>query len=69
MNKAVEKLKQSIERLPERERKRLVRWLLKKDAEEWDQQLSSDAAAGKLQFLTDEAESERKARRLIKFPE
>ena len=68
MNKTVEKIKASIERLPERERKRLMRWVLKQDALTWDRQLGEDAAAGKLQFLVDEAEAQRKAGRTTKFP-
>jgi hypothetical protein len=51
----VEQLQREIEALPEQEFSRLRRWFADKDWERWDQQLESDAAAGKLDFLVTEA--------------
>ena len=51
----IEKLQMEIESLPEEEFSRLRRWFAEKDWERWDQELESDAAAGKLDFLLEEA--------------
>jgi hypothetical protein len=51
----VDKLKTEIEQLPENEFTELVRWLSEKDWERWDKQIEADAAAGKLDFLVNEA--------------
>ena len=50
----VEQLQREIEALPEKEFSRLRRWFIEKDWERWDQQLESDAGAGKLDFLVEE---------------
>lgn len=50
----VEQLQREIEELPENEFLRLRRWFIEKDWERWDQQLESDAEAGKLDFLVAE---------------
>ena len=51
----VEQLQMEIEALPEKEFLRLRQWFAEKDWERWDGQLESDVAAGKLDFLLDEA--------------
>ena len=51
----VEQLQREIEALPERDFSRLRRWFAEKDWQRWDKQLESDAAAGKLDFLLEEA--------------
>ena len=51
----VEQLQIEIEALPEEDFSRLRRWFAEKDWELWDNQLESDVAAGKLDFLLDEA--------------
>ena len=51
----VEQLQREIEALPERDFSRLRRWFAEKDWQLWDKQLESDVAAGKLDFLLDEA--------------
>lgn len=53
----LEQLQQEIESLPQKEFMRLRRWFLQKDWEHWDQQLATDAATGKLDFLLAEAAS------------
>ncbi len=51
----VEQLQREIEALPEKDFSRLRHWFAEKDWERWDQQLESDVAAGKLDFLIAEA--------------
>jgi hypothetical protein len=51
----VEKLQMEIEALPEEDFIRLRRWFAERDWERWDEQLESDVAAGRLDFLLDEA--------------
>jgi hypothetical protein len=51
----VEQLQEEIEALSETDFARLRRWFAKKDWEQWDAQIESDSAAGKLDFLIAEA--------------
>ena len=53
----IEQLQREIESLPHKEYMRLRRWFMQKDWEQWDQQLETDVAAGKLDFLLAEATS------------
>jgi hypothetical protein len=55
----VEQLQIEIEALPESDFLRLRKWVIDTDWEKWDQQLEADVAAGKLDFLLDEAGSSR----------
>jgi hypothetical protein len=51
----IEQLQMEIEALPEEDFSRLRRWFAEKDWELWDSQIESDVAAGKLDFLLEEA--------------
>ena len=51
----VEQLQQAIEVLSEEDFIQLRQWFAEKDWERWDRQLESDVAAGKLDFLLNEA--------------
>lgn len=51
----VEQLQVEIEALPDSDFVRLRKWFIDRDWERWDKQLESDVAAGKLDFLLDEA--------------
>ncbi len=51
----VEQLQSEIKTLSESDFARLRNWLIDLDWERWDRQLESDLAAGKLDFLIDEA--------------
>jgi hypothetical protein len=53
----VEQLQVEIEALPESDFARLRKWFIDRDWERWDRHLESDVAAGKLDFLLDEAAS------------
>lgn len=64
----VEEIERAIEQLPPQDVTKLTAWLLKRDNEEWDRQRNKDAAAGRLNFLFEEAEAERKAGELRDWP-
>jgi len=51
----VEEIKAAIEALPEEEYEQLRRWFAEKDWHEWDRQIEADSAAGKLDYLIEEA--------------
>jgi hypothetical protein len=64
----VGEIEQAIERLAPQERAKLAAWLARKEAEDWDGQTDADAAAGKLDFLFEEAETERRSEKLKDWP-
>ena len=51
----IEQLQRAIEALPDRDFSRLRRWFAEQDWQRWDRQLETDVAAGKLDFLLEEA--------------
>jgi hypothetical protein len=51
----VEQLQTEIEALSDEDFVRLRKWFAERDWEQWDRQLETDVAAGKLDFLLDEA--------------
>lgn len=51
----LEQIQIEIEALPASDFVRLRQWFIDRDWERWDRQLESDVAAGKLDFLLDEA--------------
>ena len=51
----VEQLQRAIEALPDRDFSRLRRWFAEQDWRRWDKQLETNVAAGKLDFLLEEA--------------
>lgn len=53
----VEQLQVEIEALPESDFARLRQWFIDRRWERWDRQVEFDVAAGKLDFLLDEAAS------------
>jgi len=50
----VDEIKKAADALSVNEREELLSWLLDVD-DEWDRQMGKDAAAGKLDFLTEDA--------------
>ncbi len=60
----VQQLQTTIETLPEEEFAQLRHWFLEKDWEHWDLQIERDSAAGKLDFLIEEALQEKAAGKL-----
>ena len=58
MAMTIETLEQSIQNLPPAELKKFRNWFVEFDAARWDAQIESDAAAGKLNTLAEEAMAE-----------
>jgi hypothetical protein len=54
----VEAIDNAIQALPPNEYLRLVHWFREREQARWDEQMDRDAAAGRLDFLSREAESE-----------
>lgn len=54
-----EEIKTEIEALPHREYMKLLHWFSEHDWETWDEEIERDSAAGKLDFLIDEALEEK----------
>ncbi len=52
---AVQEIKSAIGSLPHKEYMRLLSWIHERDWKEWDRQLESDVAAGKLDFFVRES--------------
>lgn len=49
----LEQIQHEIEALPRPDFMRLRKWFIERDWERWDQQLETDVAAGKLDFLAE----------------
>ena len=54
----VEEIEAAIDGLPPGEYRRIVQWFRVRDQRRWDEQMDADSAAGKLDFLFDEAKQE-----------
>ncbi|MBW1811726.1 MAG: hypothetical protein JRJ87_26290 [Deltaproteobacteria bacterium] len=54
----VEEIRNAIEKLPEQERNRLVRWISRFWEDEWEEQISEDLKAGKLDKILEEVDQE-----------
>lgn len=54
----VEEIEAAIDGLPPEEFRRIVRWFHEREQQQWDEQMDSDSATGKLDFLFEEAENE-----------
>ena len=64
----VEEIEKAIAQLPRDEFWKLTDRLVAQRNAEWDRQIEEDAAAGRLDFLYEEAEAERKTGRLRAWP-
>ncbi len=64
----VEQLEAELAKLSPDEFREVARWVAEHDADAWDEQLDKDAAAGRLDFLFDEADAERKNGTLRDWP-
>jgi len=51
----LERIQDEIEALSHKDYVRLRKWFAEKDSEEWDKQIETDANAGRLDFLVEEA--------------
>lgn len=64
----VEQIEAEITKLTPAETRQVAKWLEEFLADEWDKQIEADTQAGKLDFLFDEADAERKAGNLRDWP-
>lgn len=64
----LQEIEAAIEKLPKEEFWQLSDWVLRRRDDEWDRQIDEASAAGKLDFLFDEAEAARKAGTLRDWP-
>lgn len=62
-------IKSAVRELSPKELAELAAFILKQDDAAWTRQMGDDAAAGKLDFLFDEADRERAAGQLRDWPE
>lgn len=51
----VREIERAIEKLPSDQFAKIYEWIVEKDWREWDAQIARDSAAGKLDFLIEEA--------------
>ena len=65
---AVLEIQQAIARLSDQERTALRLWLDAYEEDDWDRQITKDAAAGKLSFMTRQAEQAKNEGRLLLLP-
>ena len=63
----LEKILEEIRSLSREDFARLRDWILEQDWDEWDTQIEKDVAAGKLDFLVDEALREKEEGKLREF--
>jgi len=66
--KTVEEIEQEIQELPASGVAKLSAWLAEYDAKVWDEQMEEDAASGRLDFLFEEADKDRKSGKLRDWP-
>ena len=59
--RSVQEIEAEIAKLTPAEVRQVTKWLTEFLADEWDKQIEADAKSGKLDFLFEEAEAERKA--------
>jgi len=65
----VQKLNERLQKLPEQEREAMAAALLEEmDAQAWDQQIETDAKAGKLDELIKKAKQDHRAGRTTPLP-
>jgi hypothetical protein len=64
----VEEIEAAIESLSTEEFHRVAQWLFEREQLQWDAQMDDDAAAGKLDFLFDEAGREAEEGPLREWP-
>jgi hypothetical protein len=65
---SVTEIEAAIKTLPKEKLAEFNQWYQEYLEEQWDEQIRQDAAAGKLDFLIEEAEREREAGTLRPFP-
>ena len=61
-------IQEAIVKLSEEELTALRQWLDSHDEDDWDRQMTADCASGKLDWLFEEAERERRQGKLLPIP-
>ena len=64
----VEKIESEIAKLTPAEVRKIAKWLATHEAKLWDKEIEEDAEAGRLDFLFEEADAQRKAGELRDWP-
>ena len=64
----ITEIQEAIAQLTPGEREELRLWLAQFDEDDWDRQISADAASGKLDFMEEEALRARQAGKLRPLP-
>jgi hypothetical protein len=64
----VEEIEAAIEQLSPEEFRRVAQWFYDREQAQWDEQLDRDSAAGRLDFLFDEAAKEAEHGLLREWP-
>jgi hypothetical protein len=64
----ITEIQEAIAQLNAAEREELRRWLAQFDEDDWDRQISADAASGKLNFMEDEARRAQRDGKLRPLP-
>ncbi len=64
----VEEIEQAVQRLAPADFSRLASWISARYHALWTEQMQRDASAGKLDFLFEEADTERKSGQLHDWP-
>ena len=64
----VEEIEHAIDSLSPEEFRRVSRWILEKDQNEWDHQMDQDSASGALDSLFEEADHEARKSQLHPWP-
>ena len=65
---AVVEIQEAIARLSETEREELRLWLDAYEEDDWDRQITADAASGKLDFMREQAETAKRENTLRPLP-
>lgn len=65
---AVVEIQEAIARLSEAEREELRLWLDAYEEDDWDRQITADAASGKLDFMREQAETAKRKKTLRPLP-
>ncbi|MCH7612346.1 MAG: hypothetical protein IIB45_03200 [Candidatus Marinimicrobia bacterium] len=63
----IEEIETAIESLPKEEYSRLKEWFIARDWKKWDNQIKADSESGMLDFLVEEALSEKAKRKLTEL--
>lgn len=67
--RSIQEIEEAIQQLSPDEFSKLARWFRAMDQERWERQIDSDASTGKLDFLFEEAEQEKKHGLLKTWPQ